>query len=291
MRITGIIYSVDLKNRILSINRHNRIVFFYLSNNLMKKFKKYLYAGNLITFTYEDELNVKALHTVHKILFIEEISVPGRYGKDILYSKKETSGELGVFLDNLDYLLFLDIEMSMPPFGKKVPFTSEIIQAGLLLVNKKGEIVEKHNYYIKPRKHKYLTDRTVEFLGIDYEFIKANGITYYKFYNKFKNVINKFQPAVVVFGKNDKLFLERSYITNELPSLTFMTRFVNLSQLIKNYYELGEDPGLFNIYRQLCSADIDNQKHDALEDALVTYNVYKSFKEEVCSNKKLESVI
>ncbi len=291
MKTTGIIYSVDLKNRIISLKRNERIIFFYLANNLMKKFKKYLYAGNLISFEYDKEINVKNLHSFHKILYIIEISVPGRYGKDVLYSKAETTNELALFLDSLDYLLFLDLEMSMPPFNQKEPFLSEVIQTGFFLVNKEGEILEKYNYYIRPTKNHFLSDRTKDFLGIDYKELKSIGVSYYKFYNKFKDLINKYHPAVVVFGKNDKLFLERSYITNNLPSLTFMTRFVNLNQLLKNYYELSDDPGLFNIYQKLCNVTVDIQKHDALEDAMVTYNVYKAFKEEVCSNKLLERVI
>ena len=99
---------------------------------------------------------------------------------------------------------------------------------------------------------------------------------YYKFYNKFKQLLIKYKPAILTFGKNDKLFLERSYNINELPSLNYISRYINLAQLIKNYYELKIDPGLFNLYEQYTG--INNvQTHDALEDAIITYDIYRFF--------------
>ena len=60
-----------------------------------------------------------------------------------------------------------------------------------------------------------------------------------------------------------------------------------MSQLIKNYYELKVDPGLFSLYEEYTG--IRNlQTHDALEDALVTFDVYNFF---VADMKKEMTVI
>ena len=39
-----------------------------------------------------------------------------------------------------------------------------------------------------------------------------------------------------------------SYDINNVPSLKDECRFINLCQLIKTYYELKNDPGLFKLY-------------------------------------------
>ena len=96
----------------------------------------------------------------------------------------------------------------------------------------------------------------------------------------------KYHPAILTFGKNDRLFLERSYVVNSLPSLRYISRFINLSQLIKNYYELKVDPGLFSLYEEYTG--IRNlQTHDALEDALVTFDVYNFFIADMKKNSKI----
>lgn len=176
--------------------------------------------------------------------------------------------------------------MTMPGFNPNPDFVPEIIQAGFFIVDKKGDIVEKYNYHIRPTKIHRINRRTRDFLHIEGSVVK-DAISYYKFYNKLKQTLIKYHPAILTFGKNDRLFLERSYIVNSLPSLNYISRFINLSQLIKNYYELKVDPGLFSLYEEYTG--IRNlQTHDALEDALVTFDVYNFF---VADMKKEMKVI
>ena len=59
MQITGLIYNIDLDNRIFSIKQNKRLLYFYLSNGLMRKFKKYLFEGILVSFVYEEEAIIK----------------------------------------------------------------------------------------------------------------------------------------------------------------------------------------------------------------------------------------
>ena len=103
-------------------------------------------------------------------------------------------------------------------------------------------------------------------------------------------MIYKYDPAIVVFGKNDQLVLNESYDINNLPSLVNKTRYINLCQLIKNYYELKNDPGLFKLF----GVYYDNseiQIHDALSDSEVTRLVFLAFRKDILDNKYKNKII
>ena len=279
VEIKGAIYSVDIKRKTIAIIKNHKLKFFYFQNNLMKRFKKYLYKGNFIKLVAEDSNEARSNSYSHLVIYVSEIFIPTKYGVKYLYDKKNLNKSLIDFFDSLDHKLFLDIEMTMPGFNPNPDFVPEIIQAGFF-------IVDKYNYHIRPTKIHRINRRTRDFLHIDGSVVK-DAISYYKFYNKLKQTLIKYHPAILTFGKNDRLFLERSYIVNSLPSLNYISRFINLSQLIKNYYELKVDPGLFSLYEEYTG--IRNlQTHDALEDALVTFDVYNFF---VADMKKEMKVI
>lgn len=285
MEIKGAIYSVDIKSKTIAIIKNHKLKFFYFQNNLMKRFKKYLYKGNFIKLVAEDTIEDRTNSNSHLVIYVSEIFIPTKYGVKYLYDKKILNKSLIEFFDSLDYKLFLDIEMTMPGFNPNPDFVPEIIQAGFFIVDKAGNIVEKYNYHVRPTKFHRINRRTRNFLHIDGAVVK-NAISYYKFYNKFKQILLKYHPAILTFGKNDRLFLERSYVVNSLPSLRYISRFINLSQLIKNYYELKVDPGLFSLYEEYTG--IRNlQTHDALEDALVTFDVYNFFIADMKKNSKI----
>ena len=52
-------------------------------------------------------------------------------------------------------------------------------------------------------------------------------------------------------------------------------------QVIKNYYNYKNDLGLFSTYQELLGVELDEQAHDALEDAMVAREIYNIFKKNV----------
>ena len=54
-------------------------------------------------------------------------------------------------------------------------------------------------------------------------------------------------------------------------------------QVMKNYYNIKIDLGLFNTYQELSGVEMEEQKHDALEDAMLVREIYRIFKEKVLS--------
>ena len=270
MVVKGIIYSVDIKNKIISIKDHNQVKFYYFQSKLFKTFRKYLVSGILISFQALDYPKVKNYVEANMILDIFELTVLGKRKRN-LYSKDRIDESLLDFLKSLKVKMFIDTEMTLT-YKKE---ESELIQAGLIMYKDNEEVLNE-NYYIRPTIAKFLNSRTKDFLHIKQSVIQKEGVSYYKFYNKFKSILNKYHPAVIIFGKNDKLFLERSYSLNKVPSLSRITRFVNILELIKIYYNLNNDPGLFNLYEKYYGDDL-YQEHDALEDAYITMKVFNAF--------------
>ncbi len=281
MKIYGMIHDVDLNNKIISIKKTNQVFFFYFQNGLMKLFKRYLYKGNMIALEYdESKIIVKNKRGAYLILFITNLYAPTKYKNKVYYDKKLLNESLKNFLNRIGNILFLDLEMTMPSFHHIGEFQSEIIQAGMLLVTNNNEIVEEKNFFVKPTKYKQINSRTFGFLNLDKNDYYKNSISYYDFYNEFKLILKKYRPTIMVYGKNDILFLERSYVINKVSSLNQNHRFVNLSQLIKNFYDLKSEPGLFKLY-DFYYKESFVQTHDALEDSLITSKIFQAFKKDV----------
>ena len=281
MIMNGIIYDVDLNIRTFSLEIGHNLKYFYVTNSLMKKFKKYLYPGTMVTFVYNPLPQVKYRRTIYQVVYFKDITTPTRFGPVKHYSKDSISLELRDFVNSLDNLMFIDLEMSMPAYNDSKDFLIELIQASYIITDKSFKALSKHDFHILPTVNKYLTDRCEEFLNITYDELKFKGVHFKQFYNQFKQDLLKYNPTIIIFGKNDKLFLEKAYKTNKCESLLEVSRFVNLSQLLKNYYELTQDPGLFKSYEIMYNETLPKQKHDAYEDAYYTYLVFKKFKEEL----------
>lgn len=279
MRIRGIIHMIELDHKIIGIETYKQIRFFYFQNSQMNTFKRYLYQGNWIDLEYDDSHTVrKGSYSAYVISYLYRIEALGRYDQVIYYDKLMINKQLSRFLNSLNNTMFLDLEMTMPSYkfrGKG--FKTEMIQAGLVVVDHKGNELYRYSHYVKPKLTNHLTKRVEDFLGITSEGFYKEAIEYNEFYNDFKGILKKYNPTIVVFGRNDILVLNESYEINGVKSLKYKTRFVNLCQLIKSYYELRNDPGLFKLYKLYYDIS-DVQVHDAFDDCEVTKDVFLAFR-------------
>lgn len=281
MRIRGLIYRFDLNTQTVTIKYKNRLETFYFQRGLFKNFKSFLTNGEIIDLFCYDEKVMKNKQYVYQVMYINELTLITRNIKRVFYDKKLIKESIKEFFDSLNYRLFIDTEMTMPGY-KNDKFLAELIQAGFFIVDKNNNVIEEYNFHIRPSVAKYINKRTKEFLHLSND-IKKEEVSYYKFYNKFKSVINKYKPAIITFGKNDKLYLESSFKVNNLPVIPNL-RFVNLAHIIKNYYNLQSDPGLFNLYEKFYKEE-RFQSHDALDDALVLKDVYDAFLKDIKGDK------
>ncbi|MDY5983697.1 MAG: hypothetical protein SPJ17_08360 [Anaeroplasma sp.] len=291
MRIRGLIHMIELDNKIIGIKKYKKIEFFYFQNSQMNVFKRYLYVGNWIDLEYDEEKTTRrGPYLAYVISFVNRLEAEGLYDHIVYYDKKDITSSLYEFLGSLDNTMFLDLEMTMPPYNfKGKGFRTEVIQAGFIIFNKNGEELMRYRNFIEPMITKTLSKRAEKFLGITNEEFIENQIPYLTFYNDFKRIIKKYNPAIVVYGKNDILVLNDSYLLHNVPSLKNQTRYVNLCQLIKSHYELRNDPGLFKLF-QIYYDNEDIQVHDAFNDSEVTAKVFQAFKEDILYGTKTQEI-
>ena len=286
MRIRGSIHMIELDAKVIGIKVNRRIEFFYFQNSQMNTFKRYLYQDNWIELEYDENyISKKGQYLAYRISYIYKLEAIGRHERVTYYDKIALDKSLYNFLDNLGNTMFLDLEMTMPSYTfKGKGFVTEIIQAGFLVCDENNEVTYQYSNYIRPKINKELTKRAEDFLGITSKDFFEKCISYNEFYEEFNTILFKYDPAIIIYGRNDKLVLNESYDINGVATLDNKTRFINLCQLIKTYYELKNDPGLF----KLLSVYYDNtdvQIHNALADSEATRLVFLAFKKDILENK------
>ncbi len=280
--ISGTIRSFDEETRIFEIVLHKRIQFFYLSRSQTKKFKPYLNEGLVVHFTCKDERvkinGVMAYEVIHFIKMLRHLPRKTIFYYDLSIIRK---GVKKIF--NRDgFRLFLDLEFTMPPHGYTHGggFVAEIIQYGLYLEDQDGNLITTENGMIRPSYSLGVNSRTLEFLKMDeQELIHAPKP--YVFYNQLKNLLTMYQPTIYVWGKNDIIMLDSFYEQHKFKKLVERKSFVNLMQVIKNYYGIKTDIGLFHAYEFFNSKPPYEQDHNALNDAVATSEIFKLFQKEL----------
>jgi len=291
LKIRGPIHMIELDSKIIGLKINKKIEFFYFQNSQMNLFKKYLYQDNWIEFEYNENKVIKGKFECHQISYVYKIEAIGKLDHIVYYDKFGIVSSLSDFLNSFDNMMFLDLEMTMPSyqFKGKGQFRTEVIQTGIIILDKNGKELYKYSNYILPKLQSKISNRALDFLKLSEEEFYTKAISYDKFYDEFNDMLNKYNPAIIVYGKNDSIVLNDSYDINLKPSLKNKTRFVNILQLIKTYYELKNDPGLFKLYNVFYDID-ENQIHDALDDCITTYKVFEAFKKDLETKEKLSKI-
>lgn len=189
-------------------------------------------------------------------------------------------------IQNLDYTLFLDFEMSMHPYHYDPDFVSEIIQVGYVLKDSEGNTLKSYQAFIKPELFKDLTKRTLKFLSITQNDVNQ-GISFQAFYKNLKDILFKYRPAIMVWGSNDAQVLFQTLERMGLNQDIKLFRFIDLLKIHKQVLMKKDDIGLQTAYQMYGYEANGPQKHDALEDALMTSKVYQGFTQYLKGNRKL----
>lgn len=280
--IYGVIRGISLSKRIFTVLVGRRIMYFYLTRHQQKKFSDYLQLGLFVSFNCSDNPKIQQNHKVYEVYnFIKLFKRVGR--KTIaLFDISTVKNGVNKLINKEQYRLFLDLEFTMPPYEYQHGngFVSEIIQYGIYLEDPNGELVLTRNAFVKPSSKEGLNSRTFSFLSIDMKSFK-NAENPYEFYRKLKDIILMYQPVVYVWGRNDILMLNNFYEKYKLKPLVERQRIIDLMQVIKNYYNIKVDIGLFNAYRLFGKLPIEDQDHNSLHDAVATSEVFKLFQNEI----------
>lgn len=281
----AIIKNVDYKNKSFSIVLNNKIINYYLTKRLSKLFLLSLKEGYLIDFEYTSKVrkyNNKKYYQVLNISLIKNLNM----NYDI-YNHNALKQDMVNFLISNEYYLFLDLEMTFP-FMRQKNFKHEIVQYGYFLVDKNSNTLLSNGNYVETKLQNPVSKRTFNFLSIKKEEYELNKISYERFYLELKNIIKKYNPKIVIWGKNDILALDLSYQINNFNPITTSNDFVDLLKLHKDYFNLINDVGLFKAYESYYDKEIV-QLHDAKDDAKVTKEVFLAFLDHIRNNKEFNS--
>lgn len=277
-KICGRIRDIDLENRVFEILKRNRILYFYLTRSQIKKFKAYLQPGLFVELEYTKEPKVRGHVKAYDVIGFTKLIGIEKMKRTIYFDMDTIKRGVVKVLNRSGNKMFIDLEFTMPPYeyhGGTYP--SEIVQFGFTIENDFGEIILEESQLVKISHPDGLSDRTKDFLKIDDSDLK-NAVQPIEFYNILKDVLEKYNPIIMVWGKNDICMLDKFYEQNNFLPLTKRASFINLMQLVKNYFGLKSDVGLFNAVSYFNEQFEMEQVHDALDDALVTSMVYHQFK-------------
>lgn len=283
LKAYGILHGVIEENRIIEIKKNRRVHFYYMSKGMFKNFMMYFTPGIYVFLTVQRQTRIYKGVQVQNVVSIDKVLSPNKNHPTIYYDISIIkSGIKNIVNQNRNYL-FMDFEMSMPPYTDYETFVSEIIQCGFVLTDVEGNVLEEYNAYIKPKLFPKISIRTMKFLHIQQEDIDQ-GIEYQKLYQKLQNIYYEYNPIVYVWGKNDQLELNKMNRIYKLKNFSKRMQFIDLLSLHKIYFGLKNDMGLFNAYNMYSELDLSDQKHDAMEDAMVTKKIFEYFRK-VCNNQ------
>ena len=278
MQLTALVHSVE-NETFFTVIKDGRKVYFYLQKNLVKKFYKYLTKGAYVVIDY-DSVPVKRRYvTAYKVNHFIAISMPKyRYNRVVYYDLEVIRKGIADLVNGINPIMFVDFEMNMQDYQPIPNFEQEIIETGMVLTDKNGAIIKIKHWYIKPTKFPRITKRTMKFLHYtNYELEQA--ISFKEFYKEFAQIVKEYNPYVIVWGKSDITQLKKTCQINACPDLKL--RFVNLLQLHTNYFNLKNSPGLFSMWETYTNSKLPEQRHNSLEDAMVTKDVFFKFKEHI----------
>lgn len=279
-QINGTIRNIDLDQRFFQIEYRHHIYYFYLTRSQIKSFERYLHVGLFVSLQYKEE-NTKLIGNIkaHEIVCFLKLQEVHRKNRLIYFDIKNSKKTISNILNKDTNRMFIDLEFSMPPYQYTKKFVSEIIEYGIVIESSSGEVLYSNKAYINPLNKNNITDRTLDFLGITKDKFK-DAIEPIEFYTLLKSLMEEYDPTIFVWGRNDFLMLDSFYKLNEVEPIIPRSKYINLMQLLKNYYGLKNDVGLFNALSLFDDSFKEEQTHDALNDAEVTCMIYHYFKKE-----------
>lgn len=271
--IFGIIHDYYPLQKMISIKSKDQILFFYLSRQTQKVISLAMsHKSVFIDFEYGEKTKIFKSAPAKEITAINTIKFQTSKGLKTLFDINKEKQDLKDLINEKSYKCFLDFEFSMPGFGDFTPFTTEIIQVGLLITNEEDEVVDSYSNYVQPNTP--ISDRTKKFLEIDQEAFK-DAISYEQFYKDYSEILDVYKPIIYVWGGNDLKTLNSSYKLHKVKPP--VGRYEDLLHHHRVFYELKTDIGLFSALKIYKGLEID-QAHHALTDATATKEVFDGFK-------------
>ena len=282
-KISGRIRNVNLEERTFEILKRNKIEYFYLTRSQLQKFKNYLQVGFFVQLEYSEVKEKKGNVLAYPVIGFTKLISITRNKRTVYFDMDTIKSGVQHVLNKPGYKMFIDLEFTMPPYNPTDDFESEIVEYGFIVEDEDGVIVYEASSLIKINDKNGVSDRTLDFLNLTNDDLKKS-CEIQEFYNTLKEALDEYQPIIMVWGTNDIQMLNSFYKLNNFEPLTNRASFINLMQLMKNYFGLKSDIGLFKALEYFDKTFDKVQSHDALTDALITSQVFNYFKR--YANKK-----
>lgn len=281
--VAGPLHDVFEQIRVISVKGLRKTTYYYMPKGMFTSFMAYFSKGIYVFMTVAETPRRYKGVMAYQVENIDKILFPDGQNPTVFYDISVIKAGIKNILNSPKNKLFIDFEMSMPPYRNWQNFVSEIIQCGMVLTDAEGIVLDKQAMFIKPVLFRTISDRTQKFLHINQAQIDE-GLSYPDFYHQFEKIIRQYRPMVFVWGQNDLIELKKSMAYNNLPNITPKIQFIDLLKLHKNYFGLKNDLGLFNAFHLYSDELLEKQVHDAFEDASVTKAVFDGFRK-VCNGE------
>lgn len=285
MRIYGKIIETIPEERIVKIEYDGRLLYLYMTRKVFKDFGPYFYHNPYIFVDIDNQPRKYGKYFVYDINYFVKVVEPAKRERKIFYDIFTIKKGVKKLLDKINYKMFLDLEFSLPAYYQSMPHVAEIVQYGIVIEDKDGNIVFEDSNLVNPKKKYSLNSRTLKFLSRTRDEYD-NAIEYIEFYELLEKIIKEYNPKIIAWGRSDMLALEQSFQVNKVKPLQIRKKYVNIMQVIKNYYNFKEEMGLFQTYQEMSGEQLKPQIHDALEDAMLTREIYRMFKVRVNDDVK-----
>ncbi len=283
MKLHGKVIKTYPKERVIKVLCSDKIVYLHLQRKAFRDFGPYFYDYPYVFVKLKEERKMIGSVLTYEVDSFSRIVQPTLRGREIYYDISTIRKGVKSLINKPHNKLFIDLEFTMPSYYQTMPHIQEIIQYGIVIEDKEGNIVFEDSRLVKPSKLYNLNGRTLKFLSrkkSDFD----DACEYSEFYELLKRLIKEYNPKIYAWGKSDILAIDSSFSLNKVKPLDVRSKHINLMQVIKNYYNYHDEMGLFQTYQEMSETDPEKQTHDAFEDALVLREVFNLFKIKI--NKK-----
>lgn len=168
---------------------------------------------------------------------------------------------------------YKSISKNINTINPKCPF--EIIQIGIIVLDKNLNEVSTLNSLIKPNIYNEINPYVEKITGITLDMV-INAKPFEEVYREFVQLVKDDESVLCVWGTGDIKELFRNIKYYELDAAPIPKKYINLQRhTSKRFnYPKGINIGLQNAV-ELLNIPLNNQFHDAFNDAFYTAEIFK----------------
>ena len=169
MNVHGRVVETLPKERVVKLLSSDSIIYLYLQRKDFKEFGPYFFdKPYLFVEVSDDKKLINGVMTREVVRFLRIVQ-PSYYTfktrRKVFYDSQAIKAGVRELINKPHNKLFIDLEFTMPAYYQTMPHVQEIIQYGIVVEDKKGNIVFEDSSLVRPKKPYNLNGRTLKFLS------------------------------------------------------------------------------------------------------------------------------